>query len=161
MENIKYAPNSKLRFFLFTISKIIVSLISKSSNNEFGEFVKRFFKILNFASLILFFIKKDAYPDIFHQLFAIKFIGMLPPKKRFIDYQYLNRTVIWDYCSELGMLVYPSITNSKYLTSFAKILSSSSMAGSFLGKPKKKDNGKCSFCGEIPTNVMMSKKFTN
>ena len=169
LENLKYRHTTRLRLLLFTFSRILIPFVikrlKKIENRPYRRVIKVLKKLLEGVNVFFFFkflVTGNHDVDLFHYLFGISYEPAVMGKRRFLDYQYLNRTIIWDYMSTLILLLFPVISKSRVISQIRNLLVSTSNSGSFLNKLKSnRIEFECGVCKTPkPVNVSSNKKLS-
>lgn len=114
-------------------------------------------RVFSLVQTLLFvnFIAKNGPIDIIHWLFGIKYSVVDPSRRRFLDNEYLNKTVVWNHFVRVFLLLLPFLRRTIFPAVAQRLYLFSSYIGPFMGGSNfdESEFTKCAVCGDSrPTN---------
>lgn len=163
LENIEFPKLSKKKGVMFALAMSLPEYLSQ----KMGEWVdpktrpllmkiQRIFSVLQGLFFINFLARNGPF-DIIHWLFGLRYKLVDPSRRRFLDNEYLNKTIVWGHFVKLFLLLLPMLRRSVFPVIAQKLYMYSSYIGPFMSGAGFDDTefSKCVVCSDQrPTNVV-------
>lgn len=156
LENIRFPKLSRSKGLLYALFVSLPGYILRKANNRW---TRRTQAVISVAQGLLFlnFIARNGPIDFTHWLFNIRYSPVDPSRRRFLDNEYLNKTVIWSYFVKVFLTLLPVFQRSVFPAIAQKLYLYSSYIGPFMssGNFDESEFSKCVVCGDSrPSNVI-------
>ena len=156
LENVAFPKFSKFKGILFTIYKsFCVYLFQKLKNSKqkkLQNIAKKIEKVVQIFEFVFFFnfLRKNGPIDFSHWLFNIKYDVIDQGKRRFLDNEYLNKTMVWNYLIQSFLGFMPVLQKTIFPALIKRLYMYSSYIGPFLASSNLNDDEfiKCCLCGD-------------
>lgn len=166
LENIAFPIFSKRKSLLFSlfisVFKYSIAKIHKSANPEIQIKLNKMQSLFKIINLLFFlnFLRKNTAINFTHWLFGIIYKPLNPNNRRFLDNEYLNRTIVWNYFIQGFLTILPMLQRTMFPSLIKKLYLYSSYIGPFMASSNFDDDEflKCAVCNDNkPANIVENK----
>lgn len=161
LENLAFPKMRKWKAVLLALALslpdfVLQRLMDKASPEQRNS-IARVRRVFSLIQTILFvnFIAKNGPIDFIHWLFGIQYSVVDPARRRFLDNEYLNKTVVWNHFVRVFLLLLPVLRRTVFPAVAQRLYLFSSYIGPFMGGANfdESEFSKCAVCGDSrPTN---------
>lgn len=170
LENVRFPIFSRKKGIAYIVLSVIIpyalSKLAKSKSDRIKLGAKRAQTILKIVDLLFFlkFLYKNGSINLIHFLFNINYSIINPKQRRFLDNEYLNKTIIWGHFATFLLTVLPILKTTIFPALMKKLYLYSSYIGPFLGSSNLNEDEfkRCIVCqSEKPTNPCVNQKWAD
>jgi len=167
LENIRFPTFSRKKGLAYVVVSVVLpyalSKLAKSKNSSVQQKTRRVQTVLKIVNMLFFlkFLYSKGSINLMHYLFGINYTIINPKQRRFLDNEYLNKTIIWGHFSTFLLTILPFLKRTIFPAVIKKLYLYSSYIGPFLGSSNLNEDEfkRCVICqGEKPTNPCANQK---